>query len=114
MKHKLEKTGIARKLRRNMTDAERRIWNKIRKKQLGIRFRRQQQIGDYIVDFVCLEHKLVGEIDGGQHSESERDERRDDWLRREGYEVVRFWNSDVLRNADGVLAMIRERISPSP
>ena len=86
----------------------------LRMENLGVKFRRQTLIGHYIVDFVCFEKKLVIEIDGGQHADSENDITRDRWLRTEGFEVLRFWNHDVLRNRDGVIEKIRERlITPS-
>jgi very-short-patch-repair endonuclease len=77
----------------------------------GVKFRRQQPIGKYIVDFVCLDKKLIIEIDGGQHNESpviEKDLQRTIWLEKEGYRVIRFWNCDVLSNLNGVLSKIKE------
>lgn len=98
---------FARKLRRGMTDAERRIWARLRRQQLsGFRFRRQFPVGTYIVDFICLEAKLVIEIDGGQHLESISDEVRTRWLERSGFHVLRFRNHDVLVRTDDVLAVI--------
>ncbi len=70
--------------------------------QLGVRFRRQYQLGPYIVDFLCHSHRLVVEVDGGQHNDSDYDARRDAWLKAQGYEVLRFWNRDVLAEIDGV------------
>ena len=69
----------------------------------GIKFRRQQPIGDYIVDFVAFEKRLVIEVDGGQHAEEEKDNdmRRDEWLRSQGFRVLRFWNTEVLQNLEG-------------
>jgi very-short-patch-repair endonuclease len=96
-----------------MTEAEKRIWYKVRSKQLGVKFRRQQLIGKYIVDFVCFEKKLVIEIDGGEHLQSSRDEIRDEWLQKNGYKVLRFWNNDVLKNTDGVIQTIVNEITPS-
>jgi len=89
---------LARGLRSNPTDAEQRLWNRLRQRQLaGARFRRQQPIGPYVVDFVCQELRLVIEVDGGQHVENAAaDDERTHWLEREGYRVVRFWNHDVL------------------
>ena len=91
-----------------MTDAEKRLWSKLRRVQLGARFRRQQPIGPYIVDFYCAAARLVVEVDGGQHSEMQRayDSRLDGWLRDEGYSVLRFWNNEVLANTDGVLTEV--------
>jgi very-short-patch-repair endonuclease len=94
----------ARKLRSNLTDAESILWRHLRFRQIdGYKFRRQRPIGHYIVDFVCLEKKLVIEVDGGQHNgEATYDARRDRWLRAQGYEVLRFWNDEVLTKIDGV------------
>jgi very-short-patch-repair endonuclease len=101
----------AQVLRKNMTDAERLLWSKLRANQSGVKFRRQQPIENYIVDFVCFEQKLIIELDGGQHFESERDTKRDDFLRASGYRILRFWNNEVLRNIEGVLEVIRENIT---
>ena len=109
----------ARRLRKNMTDAERRLWQYLRLRQLeGHKFRRQVRIGPYIADFACLKSMLVIEVDGGQHAEARAyDERRDDFMRGQGYRILRFWNNDVLQHADAVLETIllacRER-EPSP
>ena len=101
------KTGIARKLRSNSTDAELRLWNRLRSRNLeGCKFVRQEPIGRYVVDFVCRERRLVIEIDGGQHSDNKSDLMRDHWLRQHNYGVLRFWNNDVLMNMDGVLDVI--------
>lgn len=102
----------ARALRKNPTDAERALWNGLRFWQVGgYKFRRQQPIGDYIVDFVCLEKKIVIEVDGGQHAEQEEyDGVRDAWLRGKGYSVLRFWNNDVLHNLDGVKETISQAL----
>jgi very-short-patch-repair endonuclease len=110
----------ARALRANPTDAERKLWTVLRNRQTaGCRFRRQAPIGRYIVDFVCFERGLVVEVDGGQHAiEAERDDVRSAWLESQGYRVLRFWNNEVLENADGVAAAIavalqEERHRPS-
>jgi very-short-patch-repair endonuclease len=108
--------STVKSLRTNATDAERTLWQRLRAKQIRLRFRRQFPIGPYIVDFVCLRAKLIVEIDGGQHGD-ERDAARTDWLEKRGYKVLRFWNNDVLGNMDGVLRMIAEeidQISPPP
>jgi very-short-patch-repair endonuclease len=90
-----------------MTDAERTLWMQLRAHRLdGLRFRRQTPIGQYIVDFVCHERRLVVELDGGQHAESQHDARRDRWLESKGYRVLRFWNSDVFQNREGALETI--------
>ena len=100
----------ARRLRLNMTDAERTIWNELRAHRLhGASFRRQKPVGPYIVDFICEHARLVVEIDGGQHYEPqgiESDRRRDSYLASEGYRVLRFNNHDVLTNKVGVLETI--------
>ena len=93
----------ARQLRKNMTDAERALWRLLRQRQVnGLRFRRQVPIDHYIVDFACLEARLVIEVDGGQPFESQADKTRDAYLRSQGFRVLRFWNNDVLSNQDGV------------
>src|SRR5882672_6082636 len=103
------KTSRARRLRRNLTDAEKRIWNRIRSRSLnGHKFVRQEPIGPYIVDFVCRERRVVLEIDGSQHAENPRDVERDKWLRDHGYWVLRFWNNSVIENINGVLGRIAE------
>ncbi|WP_107929217.1 endonuclease domain-containing protein [Neisseria animaloris] len=98
----------ARELRQNMTLAERRLWQCLRGRQLnGIKFRRQQSIGSYIVDFVSMEHRLVVELDGGQHAErTEYDNKRTEFLNNQGYRVVRFWNNEVLQQTEAVLDKI--------
>lgn len=102
----------ARLLRKNMTDAEQRIWRALRLRQiLGVKFRRQHPIGPYIADFVCIESKLIVEVDGGQHADqAPYDEDRTQWLEAKGYRVLRFWNNDVLGNMEGVLARILEAL----
>jgi very-short-patch-repair endonuclease len=96
----------ARELRRNMTDAERLLWRGLRRRFLGAQFRRQVPIGHYIVDFACLRRKLVVEIDGGQHLGSAADALRDRSLREQGFQVLRFWNHEVMKNERGVLEVI--------
>ena len=91
-------------LRKELTPAERRLWSRIRNDQLGVNFRRQHAIGNYIPDFVCIEKKLVIELDGGQHLEQqEYDEERTGNLNLLGYKVTRFSNNDVMKNMDGVI-----------
>jgi very-short-patch-repair endonuclease len=108
----------AKDLRSRSTDAERILWRHIRAKRLdGLKFRRQHPIGKYIVDFVFLEKKIVIELDGGHHAESETeayDRERDDWLEKEGYRVLRFWDNDVLLNTKGILEVIREQCLEHP
>ena len=101
----------AKKLRAEMTDAERRIWYNLRGHRFGgLKFRRQVPIGPYIVDFICFEHRLIVELDGGQHADNIDDRDRDEWLRGEGYKVLRFWNNDVLRNTNTVLEEIARTV----
>ncbi len=93
-----------RRLRRWATDAEIKLWFALRDRRLaGFKFARQVSIGTYIADFVCREEMRVAEVDGGQHAEIAADRIRDAFMRDEGYRVLRFWNSDVLANCDGVL-----------
>ena len=102
-----QKTNRARSLRKNMTDAEQALWQKIRFNQLGVKFRRQTAIGRYFVDFYCHEYALVVELDGSQHIEqAEYDEQRTLYLQSLGLRVIRFWNNDVLLNIDAVLEEI--------
>ena len=106
---KRETIQRARRLRTEMTDAEVCLWNRLRRMQIeGYRFRRQLHIGPYIVDFVCLKAGLVIEVDGGQHAEAiEQDNRRRIWLESQGFRVMRFWNTDVLQQTEGVLESMR-------
>jgi very-short-patch-repair endonuclease len=114
----------ARAMRREPTDAERKLWLLLRDRRLGgAKFRRQAPVGPYIADFICLRRKLLVEADGGQHVESQRDAERDRWLATEGYAVVRYSNIDILQNPEGVLADLFRRLedrrivlnqSPSP
>ncbi len=97
----------AHELRSNMTDAERRLWTALRRKQIaGHRFRRQMPLGPYIVDFFCPALRLIIEVDGGQRTDSPVDEQRDLWMESQGFQVVRFWNNDVLQNLEGVIARL--------
>jgi len=99
----------ARELRSHQTEAEQRLWTQLRAHRLmGLKFRRQKPLGPYIVDFICHEIGLVIEVDGGQHQEAAAyDSRRDAWLRERGYQVLRFWNNEVMQQMDGVLEAIR-------
>lgn len=96
----------AKWLRKNMTDAEKHLWKRLTSAQLGFSFCRQEDIGKYVVDFVCYEKALIVEADGSQHLDSESDRVRDAWLKGEGFRVLRFWNSDILQNTEGVLETI--------
>jgi very-short-patch-repair endonuclease len=111
----------AKRLRGNMTDAERRLWYRLRAHRFGgVKVKRQVPIGPYVVDFACLSRKLVLEVDGGQHSENEADRIREQRLQEEGFKVLRFWNNDVLKQTDTLLEMIMVALdgssqgSPSP
>ena len=99
---------LARELRKNMTDAERRLWAQLRGKQFGgFKFRKQAPIGPYIVDFVCFEKKMIIELDGGQHVlRSLEDETRTSWLNSQGFRVLRYWNHDVLEDLDTLMEAV--------
>ena len=98
----------ARELRKNMTDAERRLWTALRRRQHGgWKFRRQAPVGNYIVDFVSFEKKVIVELDGGQHAErQEYDQKRTQWLAGQGFSLIRFWNHEVFEELDDVLEAI--------
>jgi very-short-patch-repair endonuclease len=98
----------ARSLRTNATEAEQKLWSHLRKGQLyGFQFRRQYSIGPFFVDFICLEASLIIEVDGAQHADqSEQDQSRSEFLRASGYQVLRFWNFEVLSNVDSVAERI--------
>jgi very-short-patch-repair endonuclease len=107
----------ARRLRGMQTDAERKLWTRLRSRQfVASKFRRQHPIGPFIVDFCCIERGLVIELDGGQHAtQIEPDAQRTLFLRRHGFQVLRFWDNEVLKNIDGVLEQICEGLKePSP
>jgi len=106
----------ARSLRKRLTDAERLLWSRLRNHQLaGYKIRRQQVMGVYIVDFVCLEPKLIIELDGGQHAtQIEYDAKRSSYLNSLGFKVLRFWNNDVLSNLESVLESIQLQLIASP
>jgi very-short-patch-repair endonuclease len=106
-----ETTKRARELRRNMTKAEWRLWYFLRGAGMGVSFRRQHPIGPYFADFYCAPLKLVLEVDGGQHADqAEYDATRTSYFKRNGVEVIRFWNNDVLENMDGVCREIADAI----
>ncbi|MGZ8415714.1 MAG: endonuclease domain-containing protein [Methyloceanibacter sp.] len=108
----------ARSLRGRMTDAERKLWYMLRGRRFAdAKFRRQVPLGNYVADFLSFETRVVVEVDGGQHSDNASDIARDDWFRSQGFTVVRFWNSDVLKNLEGVftqLSTIVEESTPHP
>ena len=112
---------LQRNLRNAPTDAERLLWRRLKSRQIdGFKFRRQPPYGDYILDFVCLEHRIIVEVDGSQHLDAAAyDEKRSRFLRAAGFKVLRFWNNDVLAELDGVLEVIRRELvarveNPSP
>ncbi|MBL0924292.1 MAG: DUF559 domain-containing protein [Sphingomonadaceae bacterium] len=102
-------TPIARRLRRDRTEAESRLWRYLRNRQMeGAKFRFQAPVEPYVADFLCVEAKLIIELDGGQHGvQVEKDAARTKALEAAGYTVIRFWNNDVLANTEGVLEMVR-------
>ncbi|MFM2151122.1 MAG: primosomal protein [Pseudomonadota bacterium] len=99
----------ARRLRRELTEVENRLWSALRSRQHGFKFRRQHPIPPYVADFACIEARLVVELDGGQHGGA-ADAARDAKLVAMGWLVLRYWNSDVADNLDGVLADIVARV----
>ena len=106
---------LARELRQNHTNAERLLWTHLRGKQVAdFKFRRQQPIGRYIVDFVCFDRKIVVEVDGWQHLDNPEDRERDSWLNNEGFTVLRFWNHEVLLKLRSVLEVIRKHLLAPP
>ena len=106
----------AKRLRRDMTEPERKLWSVLRNGRLdGAKFRRQQPVGPFIADFVCQEQRLIVEADGGQHAENLADARRSAFLRSKGYRVLRFWNNEIMSNLDGVAQIIATALStPHP
>jgi very-short-patch-repair endonuclease len=113
----LPQRALARQMRAEPTDAERKLWWHLRKrlKTPDTHFRRQVRIGRYIADFVCHSARLVIEVDGGQHAaRTEADVERTRVLEANGYRVLRFWNNDVLKNIDGVLEEIQRAVTTTP
>jgi len=104
-------TRAAKELRRRQTEAEKRLWFKLRDNQTcGVKFRRQEPIGKYIVDFVNYENKLIVEVDGNHHTETETkidDIYRANWLKSEGFRILRFWNSEIISNLEKVIEKIK-------
>ena len=97
-------------LRQNATECEKQLWAALRNRQLdGFKFRRQATIGPYVVDLLCAEHRLIVEVDGGQHGD-EADLSRTRFLERQSYSVIRFWNHEVIENLDGVLESVRQAL----
>jgi len=98
-------------LRNDQTDAERKLWSVLRGHTLGVKFRRQHPIGSFIVDFCCVEKRLVVELDGGQHAtQTEQDAKRARFLNGRGYRVLRLWNDDVMRDAEAVAAAVMQAL----
>jgi very-short-patch-repair endonuclease len=108
----------ARDLRKSMSDAERHVWRAIRGGQInGFRFRRQHPIGVFIADFICLEKRLIIEVDGSQHAEPKQlahDLERTAWLESRGYLVMRVWTGEISENLEGVLTSISQALEQSP
>ncbi|WP_386065952.1 endonuclease domain-containing protein [Tahibacter sp. UC22_41] len=114
----MDQRQFVKTLRRDMTEAERRLWFHLRAHRFeGQKFRRQQALGPYVVDFVHFAARLVVEADGSQHGESARDSTRDAWLASRGFRVLRFWNDEILQRTEAVIeaiaAALREA-APSP
>ncbi|WDZ96423.1 endonuclease domain-containing protein [Herbaspirillum sp. WKF16] len=104
----------AKELRKTMTDAERKLWHRLRGQQLDVKFRRQHPFENAVLDFVCLERRLVIEVDGSQHLDNEQDEKRTAQLHQAGFTVLRFWNNEVLNETDEVVQAIWNALNPSP
>jgi very-short-patch-repair endonuclease len=101
----------ARELRRAMTDSERKLWSALRGEQLGVKFRRQHPLGNYVADFACLDPKLIVELDGSQHADQhEYDTKRDEFFRAGGFTVLRFKTDEPFRNREGVLTVIFDKV----
>lgn len=125
LSRKRERAGVranvkvqqARALRQASTTAEQLLWRHLRNRQLaGAKFRRQHSLGPYILDFVCLAHGLVVELDGGQHADLQAqayDQQRTAWLQQQGLRVLRFWNHDVLLQTNEVLAQLLQALTPA-
>ncbi len=106
-------TERARKLRNNPTEAEKKLWQAIKKHDFDLRFRRQYPIGPYFADIACKEKMLVIEIDGGQHSELS-DRNRTNYIEAKDFRIIRFWNNDVLGNIEGVMTEITKALNAPP
>ncbi|MCE7887093.1 MAG: endonuclease domain-containing protein [Alphaproteobacteria bacterium PRO2] len=106
---------FSRDLRNNPTDAEKILWRCLKRKQLhGLKFRRQKPIDNFIADFVCLEKRLIIELDGGQHNDNLQDRHRTEILESNGFLVLRFWNNEIFENIEGVLETIMNTVNPHP
>ena len=104
-------TPIARKLRADPTEAEKRLWSRLRGQQMGAKFTRQFPLGNFVVDFACRTLRIAIELDGGQHADNVADDVRTRVIEAHGYRLIRFWNNDVLANTDGVLTEIHQEIA---
>ena len=104
----------ARSLRRRQTSVEEKLWSRLRARQLhNAKFRRQHPIGRYIVDFCCVEARLIVELDGGQHaSQTQADKKRTDWLASRGFRVLRFWDNEIIESVDAVVERIADHVKP--
>ena len=103
---------MARKLRRHETDAEKKLWHALRARQfLGLKFRRQSPVAGCVADFLCEEMRIIVEADGGQHADSPTDADRTARLQAAGYQVIRYWNNDIMGNLEGVLEDLRGRLA---
>jgi BirA family biotin operon repressor/biotin-[acetyl-CoA-carboxylase] ligase len=110
----MEQRQFARTLRKQMTDAEQLLWRHLRARRLGgQKFRRQQPLGPYVVDFMHFGARVIVEADGGQHNGNRRDEGRDAWLESQGFKVLRFWNDAILQHTDSVLEAIWGAVAES-
>jgi very-short-patch-repair endonuclease len=112
----MNKIHFARNLRKKSTEAERHLWKKLRSKQfMGLKFRRQQPVGEFIVDFICFERKIIIEVDGSQHlSSADYDRKRDHWLESQGFTIFRFFNNEILSNISGVMECLYKFIMDHP
>ncbi|MDO9449102.1 MAG: endonuclease domain-containing protein [Rugosibacter sp.] len=111
----MEQREFAKHLRHRMTESETKLWRHLRAHRLnGEKFRRQQPMGPYIVDFVHFGARLIVEADGGQHNDALRDESRDAWLRAQGFKVLRFWNNEIMSNLEGVLETVMAAVTLPP
>ena len=109
----MQQRPFAKALRQNMTDAEHLLWKHLRAHRLcGQKFRRQQPLGPYIVDFVHFGARLIIECDGGQHNESTADRQRDTWFKQQGFQVLRFWNHEIMNETESVLTAIFAALTP--
>lgn len=111
----MDQRAFARTLRQNMTDAERLLWRHLRAHRFdGQKFRRQQPIGPYVVDFVHFGARLIIEADGSQHCDSLQDATRDAWLKQQGFRVLRFWNHDILQSPESVFEAVWNALQEAP